>query len=779
MTRRVLVLGGTGAIGVYLVEELLKFGYRVDVTSRSERSSNNNKLRYLNGDGHNLGYLKKVIKAEKYDSIVDFMNYSTQEFETRYQVLLQNCDHYIFLSSYRVFAESSIINENSPKLLNVSNDNDYLKTDEYALAKARQEDLLRRSSFSNWTIVRPAITYSKARFQLGTMEAETVVWRALRNLPVVLPIEMLNKQTTMTWAGDVARLISKLVLNNKAYGEDYNIATSENNSWKNVAKIYESVLGLKYKTVGLDAYIEAMGGGFNKYQINYDRMFNRILDNSKILHATAENQKNMVKLSDGLKRELEQFTKTPVFRQIDYAKQARIDKLTHTQINLSDLSQEEIRLYQKIRYSTTQNLIKSIKPRTLIKSAVNKFKSSLQIRRRLNRLVGIIDDIYNKHQLRHVDGAIVTLTGYYNYGNVVQRYALQKFLKKNGHNYISYVDPFSTPRSMYKIGRSVLLKTPIRAIKRFFNYQKPYWYIPKYSEIYSEAKDWDNIIGFVNNNIWIKPFNPNDSFKSYIVGSDQVWRDWWNDREVLGYYFFNFLKGRKVNRIAYAASFGKDSIKDIMRLEDASYIQPYLEQFDSISVREKSGKNIIKDEWGISNVQEVVDPTLLLEVSDYNRLIDNSSEKYTKIQPIFSYILGETPGINDFLHSIQNIKKQSTTDIRAHSGVNSEIMQPVELWLKGFRDSKLVVTNSFHGLMLSVINNTDFIIIGREVGGLSRIEDFLKKYSLEGRLVLENSLSEFEYKKLKPIDWKKVNNILDKSRKTSQNWLLNAVKGGK
>ena len=64
---------------------------------------------------------------------------------------------------------------------------------------------------------------------------------------------------------------------------------------------------------------------------------------------------------------------------------------------------------------------------------------------------------------RKIDGAILTLTGYYNYGNVIQRYALQEFLKQHGYNFISYVDPFSSPRDYYVINKAIKFKTPLRA----------------------------------------------------------------------------------------------------------------------------------------------------------------------------------------------------------------------------------------------------------------------------------------------------------------------------
>lgn len=377
---------------------------------------------------------------------------------------------------------------------------------------------------------------------------------------------------------------------------------------------------------------------------------------------------------------------------------------------------------------------------------------------------------------KNIDGAILTLTGYFNYGNIIQRYALQKFLKENGNNFVSYVETYSVQNAVYNIPRKVKLKTPLRAVKRYINYQKPYWYMPSYTELFPAARNQENIIKFVNKNISIKPFDPNDNYKNYIVGSDQIWRDWWNNRETLGYYFLNFLKGRKANRIAYAASFGKDRISEVMPYDYVDYIRPYIEQFNDISVREESGRQVIADTWGIKNTEQVVDPTLLLDKSVYSKLIEKSDSKYEEIQPIFAYVLSETKEANSFIRKISSKRKQAVTKIQAHKNDEEYVLPPVELWLKGFRDAELVVTNSFHGMMMSVVNNTDFIIIGKETGGLSRINDFLSEYGLEARFVSEENLKAFDMDNLKSIDWSKINRRLAKNCHKSGEWLLSKIK---
>ena len=95
--------------------------------------------------------------------------------------------------------------------------------------------------------MRPAITYSKLRYQLVTLEANTVIYRAFNNKKIVLPKEAMDVYGTMSWAGDVAKMISGLVLNKAAYKEAFTLATSEHHTWQEIVGYYEELIGLQYE----------------------------------------------------------------------------------------------------------------------------------------------------------------------------------------------------------------------------------------------------------------------------------------------------------------------------------------------------------------------------------------------------------------------------------------------------------------------------------------------------------------------------------------------------
>lgn len=721
--KRILLLGGTGAIGVYLVPELLKKGYAVDVTSRSG-GRKGLRIKYIVGDAKDNSFLDDVLK-NKYHAIIDFMGYSTDEFEQRVDRLLGSTDQYIFTSTYRVFSDKDkIITEKTPRLLDVSEDKEFLDTDEYALAKARSEDLLRASGKSNWTIVRPSITYSKNRFQLGVLESEVFVKRTLEGGLVPFPQEMLHRKTTMTWAGDVAKMIASLALNPKAYGEDFNVVTSESRTWLEVAEIYKKAINLKLKEVNLDEFMEIYP---QKYQVIYDRMFDRVMDNSKILKILNLKQSDLMNLDEGLSKELSEFTKKPVFKDFNNNLYSRLNALTDS---------GGIKLAKKLKPRTRLKRLRSkLRPRTRLKSLKHRLRPRTRLRAAKERIVTGLAVRANAQK----DGLIVTMASNFNYGNIIQRYALKTYLKKKDLNF----DNVSIRGWSDEIDQAPFVET-----KRF---------VAQYigGEEFSAER--------------------HQGYRNYVVGSDQVWRNWWGSWEEFSLYFLEFLGDAETNRIAYAASFGVDSLEQAkIDSEQVKLIRPLIRKFNAISVREKSGVKLVKQLAKSQSIKPVVvlDPVFMLRADDYSALIDSSSSRQSDIPSVFCYILDDS---KEKTGVIKKIAKTKNSDPMVINPQNDKKYEPVELWLKGFRDSDIVVTDSFHGVVLSVVNNREFIVIGNEERGMARFISVLEMLGIgRDRLVLDTKA--FDYDKVEAIDWPLVNKRLEKLRKESGDWLLDSLR---
>lgn len=352
---KILVLGGTGAMGVHLVEILSKRNDNQVIVSSRRKLVGKDNIFYVQGNAHDLNFLYQLLK-DKFDVIIDFMNYRTEEFKERYQKLLSSSGQYVFLSSSRVYANSERpITEDSPRLLDVVQDQKYLSTDEYALAKARQENLLRDSEYTNWTIIRPYITYSENRLQLGVLEKEAWLYRALHGHTIVFSKDISDHSTTLTYGLDVARAIITLIGREEAKGEVFHITTSNSIAWKEVLDIYLDVLEVKLKVrpnvIMTDLSLNLQSDRA-KYQVLYDRHFNRCFDNSKINRfidiSTFRNPK------EGLYACLTHFCESPIFNWINWGQEAKFDRLAGELSSIMRIPS----IKQKVKYSLYRYIIK-------------------------------------------------------------------------------------------------------------------------------------------------------------------------------------------------------------------------------------------------------------------------------------------------------------------------------------------------------------------------------------------------------------------------------------
>ncbi len=334
----VLVFGGTGAMGSHLVSILAQKDIRCVVSTRQHRDNRKN-IEYVIGDAHNVDFLKSLFANYKFDAIVDFMKYSTKEFESRVNFLLSNTMQYIFLSTSRVYAGSNEpLTENSPLLLDMCQDSEYLKTDEYALAKARQERMLRKSGKKNWTIIRPYITFSEQRLQLTALEKEFWLYRAIKGRTIVLSKDLIERTTTLTYGYDVSMAIVALLGKDTALGETFHITNNKSYCWKDILSLYldviENTMGFRPKVKMVESWEPYIGG--NKDQVKWDRLYDRKFDNLKInsyIDSSAF-QNTLTALSDCL----ESFLQNPQFKPINWRYEALKDKTTGEWASIREIS---------------------------------------------------------------------------------------------------------------------------------------------------------------------------------------------------------------------------------------------------------------------------------------------------------------------------------------------------------------------------------------------------------------------------------------------------------
>jgi hypothetical protein len=305
-----------------------------------------------------------------------------------------------------------------------------------------------------------------------------------------------------------------------------------------------------------------------------------------------------------------------------------------------------------------------------------------------------------------------------NYGNLLQAYAMMTILKRMGHD-VWLLDIKRTGQSSILQKHWSFIK---QLIKKYLLKRKIFSIIPCKNSRYYELNNM--IIGQYTNHFIDKYLNPkvspmyssaeltylveNIQFDAFIVGSDQIWRPQFM-RNFLKTAYFDFLKDKKVKRIAYAASFGTDEWEYTPQLTHECSV--LAKQIDAISVREKSGIALCEKYLGVK-AKWVLDPTMLLDKNDYIELMEKTHIKHSG-GDMFCYILDKTNEKQEIINTISNNLGLTSfyIDLKTdENNLKNRIMEPVESWLRGFYDAKFVLTDSFHGCVLSLIFNVPLLV---------------------------------------------------------------------
>lgn len=362
---------------------------------------------------------------------------------------------------------------------------------------------------------------------------------------------------------------------------------------------------------------------------------------------------------------------------------------------------------------------------------------------------------------------VITLQRVPNYGSVLQAYATSKIIESLGYDveFINYM-----PKRMTIVGmlinlknknkvlkKSILIRTIVRMImlpsylirfKTFNKFTKAR--LKMTSEIYHSFDE-------------LKKNIPKADI--YLTGSDQVWNSDWNG-EIDKSLFLDFVPDN-TECISFASSFGKSKLDDNEKKETKKLLKKY----KKLSVRELSGKEILK-KLGF-NAEVVLDPTLLLNFQDWNKL---ASKKYNKKNYIFVYNLNRNKNIDFYARILSKKMKLPIYNIsytlhEFYKTGKNKCSIPVEDFLSLVKNATYVITDSFHATAFSINFNVDFMIILPQKFS-SRLESILDILDLKDRIVTDKTNLSLADKK---IDYKKVNQKLEKERERSLNWLKKAL----
>ena len=355
---------------------------------------------------------------------------------------------------------------------------------------------------------------------------------------------------------------------------------------------------------------------------------------------------------------------------------------------------------------------------------------------------------------------IITMIGN-NFGNRLQNYALQEYLKRIGVNVETiYNNIYERPKSIKDI-----LQIPKKIISKIK------WIL--LDKRLDESRNFlfdefnNSYIKFTKYKILDKEYNYKDllsNFDIFVVGSDQVWNPYAYRNKDLDFLTFS----SKEKNITYAVSFGISNLEK----EFEEIYKKGLNNFSYISVREEKGREIIENITNRKDIEVLVDPTMLLTSNDWVKIEKKpkhlSSKKY-----ILNYFLGKIS--NERKKEIENIAKNNDCEIINILDKEDPyyVSGPSEfLYLE--RNAFLICTDSFHSCVFAILFGIPFVVFDREddlVNMNSRIETLLKKFQLEDRR-FTGKIKESNLK----YDYTQAYKILNSERKKAYNYLYNALK---
>lgn len=362
-----------------------------------------------------------------------------------------------------------------------------------------------------------------------------------------------------------------------------------------------------------------------------------------------------------------------------------------------------------------------------------------------------------------------------NYGGILQAWALQHALMGIGH--ISYVEhsigaPTKGPLSSVK--KCIKNALTLAGSTRYISSPDVYGLdmsrgLLSFAQSSIQQVSFKEYTGGVNS-------TRRDSIDSFVVGSDQVWRP---DYVNVPSFLFDYLASDDPRpRIAYAASFGRATTDGFTR-DLVQRTLPLAKRLDFVSVREESGIAIARELWGINAVR-MIDPTMLILPEYYEDYFDIPST--TKQEYIASYILDPTPmstsittqASQKLSRPVYSLNTPSPTTVADYKKDPDSFRKlSVHEWLRGLSLSTAVVTDSFHGVVFSLLFNKPFLVVVNTTRGATRFDTVLKLFGLQDRAVITEDAVSSQISQ--PIDWDRVNDTIIRERSEGLSFLRMAL----
>ena len=359
-----------------------------------------------------------------------------------------------------------------------------------------------------------------------------------------------------------------------------------------------------------------------------------------------------------------------------------------------------------------------------------------------------------------------------NYGSFLQAYALKQLMEEVGCN-VEFVD--------YHVGAPVITENAdsknkvVRKIEKgleTFQYRAPLAHklsFIRYKQ--SFAQKYMPLLGITDE------MNYNPTVDCLVIGSDEVFNCIQKNSNV-GYSPELFGKNNHAKKlITYAASFGNTTLIKLEKYKKANEVGALLKKFDAISVRDTNSGTIVEQLTGKEPVYNL-DPVLTY---DYMNCCDKiprvqTNEKYLILYAYAGRISNDEADWIAAYAKKKNLKVYAIGDIQKCADRFVDC-SPFEV-LAYFRNAEEVITDTFHGSIFSVITHRPFATlirksVGNSYGNEEKLSDLLNRLGLTERMTTK--VEETEHINQQPIDYEKVDDVLQKQREIAKAYLCQSI----
>ena len=403
-----------------------------------------------------------------------------------------------------------------------------------------------------------------------------------------------------------------------------------------------------------------------------------------------------------------------IIENIDITKLKKYNRPLRRPIKLNDTSKQYLTIYEKFGYEAMDKIFK--------KNLGWKYYY-YTIKEHTPQFIKNIIKLFMRKPTNKVDCLLLTWFAWKNYGSILTAYALKESIKKLGFS-VKYIN------NGISIGYA-----------KDFN--------KKYAETTSLClvnQDFEKL---------------NKLSDTFIVGADNQL----NYKDMKGLTYQNLLDfaDSSTKKMIISGSFGSWNFE-----EEHSIMQDLellFKRFDFIATREDVSKQKLKEKFNI-DAEWFMDPVFFLEKQDYEKLIENTKTNDYQ-NSIMSYILypnEETKNTTKYLQKKYKLKVNYFygNQLAPYNEINKN--KSVGNWLKSIRDSKFIITDSFHCVAFAIIFNRPVICLKNRCD-TTRFSSIFKKLNLP--IHIYSSYQDFleNFNNTQNINYEMINQNLDIQRK--------------